>query len=61
MGEERARRSLEYIHMTSARQYEDVRYQRNVLRGFAHHLEQIYGPEVVPVRIRAILQAAAGG
>ena len=61
MGEERARRSIAYIHMTSARQYEDVRYQRNVLRGFAHHLVQIYGPDVVPPHIKAILEPAAGG
>ena len=61
MGEERARRSLEYINMTSARQYEDLRYQRNVLRGFAHHLVQIYGPGVLSPPIRAILGPAAGG
>lgn len=61
MGEERARRSIAYIHMTSARQYEDVRYQRNVLRGFAHHLVQIYGPDVVPPHLKAILEPAAGG
>ncbi|WP_423067108.1 winged helix-turn-helix domain-containing protein [Devosia sp. CN2-171] len=58
MGEERARRSLEYIHMTSARQYEDRVLQGNVLRGFAHHLVRLYGPDVVPPHIRAILEPA---
>lgn len=61
MGEERARRSLEYIHMTSARQYEHVKHQRNVLRGFAHHLVQIYGPDVVSPYIRAVLEPATEG
>lgn len=61
LGPDGARRSLEYINMTSARQYEDVRYQRNVLRGLAHHLEQLYGPQVVPPPIRAVLEVAAGG
>lgn len=55
MGEERARRTLEYIHMSSARQYENPVHRRNVLRGFAHHLARIYGPEVVPKRIREIV------
>lgn len=61
LGPDGARRSLEYINMTSARQYEDVRHQRNVLRGLAHHLERLYGPEAVPPAIRAVLEGAAGG
>ncbi len=61
LGEEGGRRSLEYIFMTSARQYEDERHQRNLLRGLAHHLGQIYGADVVPPRIKALLEPAAGG
>lgn len=58
MGEERARLSLDYIHMTSARQYEDRALQRNVLWGFAQHLIRIYGPDVVSPHIKAILEPA---
>lgn len=61
MGEERAYRSLAFLHMTSARQYENPIHQRNLLRGFAHHLVQIYGPQVVPPHIRTILDPAAEG
>ena len=61
MGEERAYRSLAFLHMTSARQYENPIHQRNLLRGFAHHLVQIYGPQVVPPHIRTILDTAAEG
>ena len=61
LGPDGARRSLDYINMTSARQYEDARYQRNVLRGLAHHLVQIYGPEVVSPELRAILDRGAEG
>lgn len=58
MGEERARSALAYVNMTSARQYENPVHQANVLRGFAHHLVQIYGPDVVPTHIKAILAPA---
>jgi len=61
LGPEGAGRTLEYIFMTSVRQYEDPRHQRNVLRAFAQRLQQIYGPDVVPARIRALLEPAAGG
>ncbi len=61
LGEEGGRLSLEYILMTSARQYEDPLHRRNLLRGLAHHLEQLYGPAVVPAQIRALLEPAAGG
>ena len=57
LGPERARRGLDYIHMTSARHYEDVRYQRNVLNGLAYHLERLYGPEVISEHVRAILDS----
>jgi hypothetical protein len=31
------------------------------LRALAQRLQQIYGPDVVPPRIRALLEPAAGG
>lgn len=58
LGEEGARRSIEYVNMTSARQYENPAHQANVLRGLAHHLVQLYGPDVVPPHIKAILAPA---
>jgi len=61
LGLEGASRTLEYIFMTSVRQYEDLRHQRNVLRAFADRLQQMYGPEVVPPRLKALLEPAAGG
>ncbi len=61
LGPDGAARTLEYIFMTSVRQYEDLRHQRNVLRAFAERLQQMYGPDVVPPRLRALLEPAAGG
>ncbi len=61
LGPEGATRTLEYIFMTSVRQYEDLRHQGNVLRALAQRLQQTYGPDVVPPRIRALLELAAGG
>lgn len=61
LGHEGASRTLEYIYMTSVRQYEDLRHQRNVLRAFAQRLEQMYGADVVPPRLKALLEPAAGG
>ncbi len=61
LGQEGASRTLEYIFMTSVRQYEDLHHQRNVLRAFADRLQQMYGPDVVPPRLKALLEPAAGG
>ncbi|CAN7637849.1 hypothetical protein ASC89_20025 [Devosia sp. Root413D1] len=61
LGPEGATRTLEYIFMTSVRQYEDLRHQGNVLRALAQRLQQIYGADVVPSHIRALLEPAAGG
>ncbi|MBL8594799.1 MAG: winged helix-turn-helix domain-containing protein [Devosia sp.] len=61
LGPAGATRTLEYIFMTSVRQYEDPRHQANVVRAVAQRLKQVYGPDVVPPRIRALLEPAAGG
>lgn len=58
MGEEAARRSLEYFHMTSVRQYEQPVHRRNVLKGLACHLTRIYGKGVVSPDLREIVGPA---
>jgi len=42
------RRLLTHLDRTTARQFERLHYQKNVLNGLATHLVTLHGPDVIP-------------